>query len=379
MPTGEILELTFTNDHKQLRGGTGHAGTGSLLTAPHWVKGGSNHAVTYTKGTTMSVTVKVKVLPAGTKYKLFGIDKLQMFFNFESPVAVATGMPQVFTLKAKAPLPQQINEFKSTTIWNVATVEVPQKWANVGTTGEHSVFVLLGDPILKNSFGLDNFLTVNRARTAVTAASGLNDIDRIAARVQSFVNGSSTLGTGQRVTIDYGKSDVGDQLWSLLDAGATARGHCGEASFLMEQMLRLLGIKAQQKHVYGRTDKGALDRGENLRFTDESTGKVVGTGPQVRTCKKHGEEKLWLNFTASGYSLNWAEGSVEVKGKLYGGLINEIGEAKAGMTASHDLLLKLEKDLKPRFQVWSSDNSTGCELSASESGAGDPFPPVPSP
>ena len=84
----------------------------------------------------------------------------------------------------------------------------------------------------------------------------------------------------------------------------------------MEQMLRLLGIRAVQKHVYGRTDKAPLSHGDN-------------------------GEKLWLNFARQGYSLNWGEGT------------------------------------KPKFQVWSATASRGCELSAAQSGAGDPFAPVP--
>ena len=86
-----------------------------------------------------------------------------------------------------------------------------------------------------------------------------------------------------------------------------------------------------------------------------------------------------MTFSAGGYSLNWAEGTVEVKGKLYGGLVDVVGEPRAGVTASHDLLLKLEKNYQGRFQVWSADFKTGCELPPAESGQGDAFPPVPSP
>jgi hypothetical protein len=134
-----------------------------------------------------------------------------------------------------------------------------------------------------------------------------------------------------------------------------------------------------QKHVYGRGNKAALDRGENLVYANEDTGKIVGIGPQVRTCKVHGREQLWLNFTPmlQGYSLNWAEGTVELGGKLYAGLLNGVGEATGGVSARHDLLLKLQKRY-PKFQVWSSDTLRGCELPATRSAAGEPFPRVPS-
>ena len=99
--SGQILELSFVNDHKQLFDGIGCGVVGKPLNAPHWTNGGVNSPVTYTRGTTISVNVTVSVRPEGAKYKLFGIDKKQMFFNFESPTAVATGLPQAFTLKAK--------------------------------------------------------------------------------------------------------------------------------------------------------------------------------------------------------------------------------------------------------------------------------------
>jgi hypothetical protein len=380
MISGQVLEITFINDHKLLHSGVGFGNVGAALTGPHWVKDGVNHPVTYTQGTTISIKVKVKVQPAGAQYKLFGIDKKQMFFNFESPAMVATGAPQTITLKAKAPLPRKIEELSSKIIWNAATIGAPQQWANLGATGEHAVYALLAKPIVKNSMGYSNNLTVNRIQAATRLASGLNDVNRIAVTVQTFVNGhTGTLGTGYKVTVNYGSANSANQLWRLLDDGTSERGHCGEASYLMEQILRLLGIRAVQKHVYGRTSKAAFDKSENLTYEDEATGKLVGKGPQVRDCKVHGEENLWLNFSSSRYSLNAGEGTVEVNGKLYGGLVNEIGEKRGGITASHDLLLKLEKKLKPKFQVWSSDAATGCGLPAGESLAGDPFPPVPSP
>ena len=103
----------------------------------------------------------------------------------------------------------------------------------------------------------------------------------------------------------------------------------------MEQMLRLLGIPAVQKHVYGRTEKPPLDRGENVYYEDGTGGKPLGKGPQVRKCKVHGDEKLMMNFgSPQNYSLNVGEGTVEVNGKLFAGLVAEIGEAKPGLSAT---------------------------------------------
>jgi len=56
---------------------------------------------------------------------------------------------------------------------------------------------------------------------------------------------------------------------------------------------------------------------------------------------------------------------------------NEIGEAGAGKTAAHDLLLKLEKIFGPHFQVWSPDDVNACGEPPDKSGSGDPYPPVP--
>jgi hypothetical protein len=111
------------------------------------------------------------------------------------------------------------------------------------------------------------------------------------------------------------------------------------------------------------------------------------------------------------YAINEGEGTCEVNGTLYPGLLTLIGTASGGRTAAHNVLLACEARYAPnlarsktsghsrfdddRFQVWvtkadSKGNYGVCEvsredqlkeakqqgLSISETQA-DPFPPVP--
>jgi len=373
---GQILELSFLKDQGLLRDGTGCGIVGAPLTGPHWTSGGTKKGVSFNPGTTMSVQVKIQVSPANTVFKLFGISKKQPALNFEFGPLLAGPSPQLVTLRSKAPLPAQLSKMNEYITWNIVPVNGKQEWVNIGQTGEHSIYITFGAPMLKNSMGYQNAMTVPRLDliyNAISPADKVSDPASLAAIIQSTVNGLAGIGSG-RPNINYAVAESVDRLWSLADANTAAHGHCGEASYLMEQALRMIGVPALQKHVYARTDRASLDAGQNVVFEDETTHKTVGldVNPQKRTCKKHGEEALRLFFGR----VNFGEGTVEVGGKLYGGLVNEIGEAHGGITAAHDILLKLQAPRKT-FQVWNSDEHGRCTLGPGESGAGIAEPPVP--
>jgi len=208
----------------------------------------------------------------------------------------------------------------------------------------------------------------NAAAAATTTKSPTN----LAAAIQWAVNGLTGIGTGTP-NINYKVPQSVNYLWSLGDPNTQAHGHCGEASYLMEQALRMIGIPAVQKHVYGSTDTNVLHGGRNVIFEDEAAHKTVGTdvNPQKRNCQVHGEEKLCLMFNR----VNAGEGTVEVGGKLYGGLVNKIADSQGGTSAAHQMLLQLQNEKV--YQVWVSEKSGVCTSSEQESGAGPANPSVP--
>ena len=77
-----------------------------------------------------------------------------------------------------------------------------------------------------------------------------------------------------------------------------------------------------------------------------------------------------------GSRLNFGEGTVEVGGKLYGGLVIEIADSQGGTSAAHQMLLQLQKN-RGVYQVWTSEKSGACTLTPEESGAGPASPIVP--
>ena len=384
MATGRIVQVMFQNDYhlRKLSLLRGYRTPGSLLTGVHWKppepgKSTPDHPVAYRRSAKVAMTVSLQIDPPHWNFRLTGTDPGQKWFQVESGPLVSTGAPQSVAVVSKMPLPDKVALLNLIPVWVARAAPPARGVAELGPSGPHEIFVLYADPITKSSFNSPNLPSYDRLRLLTNLAKGMNDPAEIAEKIQEFVNGQRSLKAGKKITINPAAADVADQIWSLLDTGSGAHGHCGEAGFLMEQMLRMLGIDARQKHVYGRSDKAALRRGDNLVYQDGK--KQVGSGPQERDCKVHGKEYLWLNFTRTGYALNAGEGTVEVGGKLYAGLENMIGTKKRGLTPAHDLLLQLQRKYGSKFQVWSHDAETGCELAANQSGAGVPFPPVPAP
>src|SRR5262245_33506768 len=231
-----LLSLKFVNDHRKLRDDDGtFASPGTPLPMPHW-DATNNAPAAFTRWTTIQVEVEVQVEPAGTSFVLSGTaDKSYPYLSFEGVSATSTKGPLTLTLKAKAPLPLTVGRVISKITWAVRTGGKGSRAASLIKTGPHTVYVLWADPILVNSMGYENALTALRLDrvTGVGVADGLSDENKIAARVQKYVNGLGTVGLGYTSTFKFRTSTYGDRLWGLLDSGTSSRGHCGEATFLM--------------------------------------------------------------------------------------------------------------------------------------------------
>ena len=395
--SGEMVELSFVNDHKMLRKADTHLATGEEIKPPHWTSGGVNAPVTYAQGATVEIEATVVVKPAGRLFTLQGAAASHPFATFKSAVATATGAPQKITMTATGPLPSRIEKLAPQIAWTIRTADKVEQTAHLGSSGPHVIYALWGPPIITNSKGRANFITTRRIESAVGfVMKGLHpnsvEMDDVARGVSYAVNnyvnaaGVYVLDTGFDISIDYRK-DFENQIWGVLDEGSIFHGHCGEATFLMEQALRALGVPARQTHVYARTDRASLDREENLSFEEEEP--IASREParaQTRICRQHGAETLCLNFSSKELAINTGEGCVMVNGRLYPGLLrfsDIVGIAWNGVTASQDLLLKLEGSVfgwapapnaPLRFQVWvhevAGGGNAGCELEPEDSGHG---------
>ena len=159
-------------------------------------------------------------------------------------------------------------------------------------------------------------------------------------------------------------------------------GNCWEASMLMEQLLRMIGVDATQVHIYARSTLPPLKKGDNV--SDQVGGPEVGK-IEFRMCHKHmvdGKvvprgEYLYLNFNPRGDlrmrgaptdkpgypNLNQGEGCVRVGQRLYGGLTDFVVGPADGRTAAHNMLLVLEEEQmknenawpwRSHFQIWAA-------------------------
>jgi hypothetical protein len=380
---------------------------------PHWSET-NNHPALYLRGDTVTVEVEIE-LKGGTRFKLFGIDPGRWdsatdtyagngpkYLAFESGETVATGGRQKLTLHAKLPLPSdRVSQYATHLRWNIYLPETGV-WGRVEQprpgrqSGLHRIYATYAPPIAELSNGIANPVTESRIRLltlCLAADKGLppgqtdKSDQQIAHQIQNSVNSyidtsikeddqdkdpaarhpistrsKSTFGGGAKM------QHSPEWLWHLMDAGTTARGHCAEATFLMEAMLRMLGVDADQTHVFGRsTLDGDLAEGTNYRQHSMKPKSLLGKGPEKRTCPLTAKaEELVLNFdtTTTRDSLNEGEGCVMVGDALYTGLITHTVRARDGRKAPHELLLLIEaqygglkaKNRKTHFQVWAKSS-----------------------
>jgi hypothetical protein len=410
----ELLELAFVTDHppirKQAASGdlTDVTLTGQELLPPHWKRGSQrNHPVSLTKGQRISAVLTLAT-NGHTEFKIQG-KSTGPYLNFPPQQGKKQGSSlekiQLLVASNKV-LPKTVMQLKESVIWTITEKAAKRE---IARTGPHEVFVLWGKPVTESSrWKMTNLFTYQRLKllTSDEIAGGTNNVDEIARAIQEYVNAHRSTRSTRKVT--YAQGGDGGELWGLLEH--QRGGQCGEHSYLMELMNRLLGINAIQKHVRASTTvKGVQD------FLDYEGHKV---GYETRTCAFHGEEKLAMTFgyrrnddEGYAYKVNYGEGTCEVNGRLYAGLVDKIGISGGGRTAAHNLLLAIEAKEAPnlrksketdhndydndRFQIWVTMDAKGeanevCEKSRAEQLAeakkkrmtiserqADPYPPVP--
>lgn len=418
-----LLSIEFKTDHPRIRKLSG-AGAASNLTAsgmelmpPHWKAGTSqNHPVSFTKGNRVAVEVTLQASASATLY-IQG-QSADSHLTFSGFIPGHQGPPRTvrLSLTSSNALPQKVTRLSGKITWTI--MEDPTKKRVLAETGPHEIFVLWGKPITESShWKMTNHLTYDRLRllTDATIAGNKSSVDEIARAIHRYVNQHALQGESN---ISYSKQGDGGQLWGLLPGGSK-KGQCAEFSYLMELMNRLLGISAVQKHIRASTTVAGIEE----RLSYEGHTQSADARFETRTCARHGTEMLQMSFgylrttgqdEASGflrYAINEGEGTCEVNGNLYPGLLSLVGTKSGGRSAAHNILLACEAEYAPnlakskltghtkfdkdRFQVWvtkadASGNYGVCETSkedqlkeAKQKGMtisetqADPFPPVP--
>jgi hypothetical protein len=380
----KLLALKFVTDHPPLRKNDTAGGVNALTEAgseikyPHWKKDPpSNHPVSYSKAQKVKVVLTLGVIGSGS-FRLQGKSDGR-YLNFgpvpfkQNPTAgtrdsspPAIKIIKTSPIEATDSLPDYVTKLTESITWSAIEAGNAR---DVQRTGPHEVFVLCGKPQQENSIHMTNYFTYQRLKllTAPIIAGNKRDVDDIATAIHQYVN--RKMNKGGR-NIDYTSGD-GAQFWAML--GGTKRGHCGEATYLMEMMNRLLGIPAKQVHVRPATTAASLVRLLNLKppeikerpnLTDEQKKKLENELEmkyyETRECAIHKTEVLKMTFgymppndqcKGETYKIQEGEGTCEVNGKLYPGLINNmIGTANSGRSAAQDLLVKLEERYAPHLR-----------------------------
>ena len=419
----KLLEVEFKTDHYPIRK-LSTAGTspslsisGMELKPPHWKAGTNrNHPVSFTKGKPAKVELTLQVSTKATVQIQGHTDGNHLTFTGFLPGH--QGPPRVvkLSLTSNNALPNKVARLSEKITWSF--MENPTKKQLLAETGPHEIFVLWGKPIVESShWKMSNYPTYDRLRllTDSKLAGNKSDINEIARAIHAYVNQNALMGDPN---ISYSRHGDGGQLWGLLPGGAK-KGQCAEFSYLMELMNRLLGINAMQKHIRASTTVAGIEK----RLSYEGHTQASNARFETRTCARHGTEMLQMTFgyhrstaqeEASGisrYAINEGEGTCEVNGTLYPGLLGLIGTNSGGRKAAHNILLACEAKYAPnllkskktghnqynsdRFLVWvtkadSSGNYGVCEISeedqikeAKQKGMtiaktqADPFPSVP--
>lgn len=395
-----VQSLTFLNEHGafQAQAAPGRFNDPGLpRQPPHWGEGSVNLPVSYTRGDVIHASAVVQISAAGRPFRLFGISKTHPWMNFESAPDVSSGAPQTVTFHGKGAIPNRLRRWDVEILWNVQFLDEDQ-WVWAGVSGPHPIYVTHAAPILKNSSLKPNHMTPRRMDFVMSAIANFGaDLEptnqEIAEAVQAHVNyyenfarlddpalandpqvhGSPIAGHPPSTLNPLGLSTEPNAIWGLLDADNRHRGNCGEATMLMEQMLRLLGFNATQTHVYASSKIEVLNKGRNVSRT-LADGSLDGEKVETRWCEHHKmDEELSMAFQrrddAPGLGLNVGEGCVEVEGRLYSGILNRRAWDEHGRKAAYNMLLQLEeltnvgdpKKERCHFQIWTYDDLKGTD------------------
>jgi hypothetical protein len=275
--------LRYVNDHKQVRKptgfdtpegvakGTSYADPGEPVSGPHYTRA-STAAASFTQSDTIVAEVGLTIGPVGTKFRLIGRCPGFPFLCFESEPSVAAGSPQFVLVQAKQRLPAEVLGCRASIQWHAQGLEADGAWANLGESGPHMIYSLIGPP-LPGPSGRDNHPTALRLNFIMDAVrpAGIPvpidphnhpgqqwttplSLERLEFLMFETLVGSPTRSAilprarsnnaprGSILDVEKLAAMTADQIWGLLDLESLPEGLVGEAMELLSLMIAMIGI-----------------------------------------------------------------------------------------------------------------------------------------
>ena len=233
----EIKKVVFTSDHGVLTDwNTNYAGSGGTVYNPRgWENGGANNPITHTKDTKISLTVTVKVQPAGLAFDLTGTGPHGYDTFPKKGAPPSTAADQTVNVTANDALPKQISVLNESINWTI-TKGTTQCCAT--SSGPHKMYVIWGGP------GAGP--TLKRMDWCAEHAKGQDTLPKIGDAIGPDATGGGRFGSGSI----FGSPPSLTTAWQVMDG---SKGDCGTLSTLMKYELDMLGATgAEVRFVFAR-------------------------------------------------------------------------------------------------------------------------------
>ncbi len=249
--SADLKSVVFTSDHNVLTDNNADWGDGGTVYNPRgWQKSPlENNPITHTKASNASVTVTIKVMPAGLKFDLVG-SSVAAALNFSTNNLTSTGSDQFVLLTSTAAMPNNIDIIDQSISWVVKTAGMVNVTCAAGPSGPHKVYVTWDEPS-------GSVATEKRVADVCEAAYGQASLDgcadAISAHLASF---AYDLNTDQV----FGPSPI----W-LLHAGGPYSSQCPGLAVFINKHFQLLGLgegvikycRALPEGTYAAQDTGS--------------------------------------------------------------------------------------------------------------------------
>jgi hypothetical protein len=318
----QIATLTFGSDHGVLiNNAKDYTDTRDRCTKPEWNEHGSL-PISQTKNTKLKVTIGLTATPpnhASTKALVRGMSSDGAFSFVEQEVFLENGKGEA-TLESDESLPDKVTRITFHIHWGI---EIDGKASNIGSSGEHAVFVTYGNPYgsiptRKRLFFVTKGIDRLRSQPDRALNTESDYVNAIFDLIGAMDNGHYFLGA------PYPRP-----VW-LICSGA--RAECNALADFFMQCCQIIGLpdKFVLGHLFpgleyntGKFDRsGGANETRDVASTHVLAGQEHGS-PEKLIFRDHSRRKTafegWNHF----------EGTIEYVGRYYC-----IGETTYGSPAS---------------------------------------------
>jgi hypothetical protein len=244
IPSGSIKEISFTGDHPISRWPTG-----AMIPDPVWTSSGTNWPVCYTKGSALSMTVKLEVngnLPPGqTKTVTLladGPENLDATTTFD--VTGSNTVEKTVTLTTTGTLSNMV--YKATPQFNWYLI-CGNGANSIGSSGPHTIYVTHAGPLVTPLYD----------RALDKACGYINGNSNYASRVNSGIDSDLTYRPWQPKPAGYETGSGG-----VLRAYDDRAAQCDVNAFLLKYLLESIGESGGNVTYYW----GGVNPGEGTYY-----------------------------------------------------------------------------------------------------------------